>query len=117
MIAGMIRRPVFLLLYWRVHIWPDVSNRSPKCAIVINTLLSIPVAHRLEAARQVDRQLPGLVGQRLSRQRAERMREEYLRAREEGTLDRDMFAPADWEMLNLMMDDFDAFMARFESGM
>ena len=48
---------------------------------------------------------------------AERMREEYLRAREEGTLDRDMFAPADWEMLNLMMDDFDAFMARFESGM
>ena len=45
------------------------------------------------------------------------MREEYLRAREEGTLDRGMFAPADWEMLNLMMDDFDAFMARFESGM
>ena len=48
---------------------------------------------------------------------AERMREEYLRAREEGTLERDMFAPADWEMLNLMMDDFDAFMVRFESGM
>ena len=43
--------------------------------------------------------------------------EEYLRAREEGTLDRGMFSPADWEMLNLMMDDFDAFMARFESGM
>ena len=51
------------------------------------------------------------------RQFAERMGEEYRQAREAGTLDRSMFAPQDWEMLNLLMDDFDGFMAKYESGL
>lgn len=51
------------------------------------------------------------------RQFAERMREEYRQAREAGTLDRSMFSSQDWEMLGLLMDDFDAFMAKYESGL
>ena len=51
------------------------------------------------------------------RQFAERMREEYRQAREVGTLDRSMFSSQDWEMLGLLMDDFDAFMAKYESGL
>ena len=51
------------------------------------------------------------------RQFAERMREEYLEAREAGTLEQSMFAPQDWEMLNLLMDDFEGFMAKYESGL
>ena len=48
---------------------------------------------------------------------AERMREEYLRPRGGHARARHVRRRLIWEMLNLMMDDFDAFMARFESGM
>ena len=48
---------------------------------------------------------------------AERMRDEYRQAREAGTLDQDMFTPQDWEMLCLLMDDFDTFLGRYAQGM
>ena len=51
------------------------------------------------------------------RQFAERMRDEYRQAREAGTLDQDMFTPQDWEMLCLLMDDFDTFLGRYAQGM
>ena len=41
---------------------------------------------------------------------AERMRGEYMTARNAGTLDQTMFSPEDWEELNSLMDDFDSFM-------
>lgn len=48
---------------------------------------------------------------------AERMQREYRKAREEGTLHADYFSPQDWEMLELLMDDLDAFMERYGEGM
>ena len=51
------------------------------------------------------------------REFAERMRDEYLEARENKTLLQSMFSPQDWEMLTLLMDDFDEFMHRYNEGM
>ena len=48
---------------------------------------------------------------------AEKMAEEYRAAAAEGTLDASYFAPQDWEMLELLMKDTDAFMQRYGSGM
>lgn len=41
---------------------------------------------------------------------AERMRDEYMAARNAGALDQAMFSSKDWEELNSLMDDFDSFM-------
>lgn len=41
---------------------------------------------------------------------AERMRDEYMTARNAGALDQAMFSSEDWEELNSLMDDFDSFM-------
>ena len=51
------------------------------------------------------------------REFAERMRDEYLKARENKTLSQSMFAPHDWDMLNSLMDDFDQFMHKYSDGM
>ena len=49
---------------------------------------------------------------------AQRMAEEYKDARTKGTLDEGYFDPYSWEQLNLLMDDFDEFLARYqEAGM
>lgn len=48
---------------------------------------------------------------------AERMQAEYRAAQEEGTLDKSYFAPGDWEMIELLMSDVDAFMQRYGEGM
>ena len=51
------------------------------------------------------------------REFAERMRDEYLKARQNKTLSESMFSPQDWEILNLLMGDFDEFMRKYSESM
>lgn len=48
---------------------------------------------------------------------AKRMSLEFKEALEEGTLDKSHFAPWDWDMLQLLISDVDAFMQEFGEGM